>query len=98
MDALAGRPFAKMNGLGNEIVVLDLRGMDIAVTPAQARAAIAGSSPVVMPPPGNDQTGAPYEWRTSSTPPAPSRAMIEQPWTSLRRKRSQRTLPQCASR
>ena len=38
MDALAGRPFAKMNGLGNEIVVLDLRGTDIAVTPAQARA------------------------------------------------------------
>ncbi len=38
MDALAGRPFARMNGLGNEIVVLDLRGTDIAVTPAQARA------------------------------------------------------------
>ena len=38
MDALAGRPFAKMNGLGNEIVVLDLRGADIAVTPEQARA------------------------------------------------------------
>ena len=38
MNALAGRPFAKMNGLGNEIVVLDLRGTDIAVTPEQARA------------------------------------------------------------
>jgi diaminopimelate epimerase len=38
MDALAGRPFAKMNGLGNEIVVLDLRGTDIAVAPEQARA------------------------------------------------------------
>ena len=38
MDALAGRPFARMNGLGNEIVVLDLRGTEIAVTPAQARA------------------------------------------------------------
>ena len=38
MDALAGRPFARMNGLGNEIVVLDLRGTDIAVTPQQARA------------------------------------------------------------
>jgi diaminopimelate epimerase len=38
MDALVGRPFAKMNGLGNEIVVLDLRGADIAVTPEQARA------------------------------------------------------------
>jgi len=38
MDALAGRPFARMNGLGNEIVVLDLRGTQIAVTPQQARA------------------------------------------------------------
>jgi diaminopimelate epimerase len=38
MDALAGRPFARMNGLGNEIVVLDLRGTAIAVTPEQARA------------------------------------------------------------
>ena len=38
MNALAGRPFAKMNGLGNEIVVLDLRGTQIAVTPDQARA------------------------------------------------------------
>ena len=38
MSALAGRPFAKMNGLGNEIVVLDLRGTKLAVTPAEARA------------------------------------------------------------
>ena len=38
MDALAGRPFAKMNGLGNEIVVLDLRGTGVSVTPEQARA------------------------------------------------------------
>ena len=38
MDALAGRPFARMNCLGNEIVVLDLRGTQIAVTPQQARA------------------------------------------------------------
>jgi diaminopimelate epimerase len=37
MDPLAGRPFARMNGLGNEIVTLDLRGTDIAVTPQQAR-------------------------------------------------------------
>ena len=27
-----------MNGLGNEIVVLDLRGADVGVTPDQARA------------------------------------------------------------
>ncbi len=38
MDPLAGRPFARMNGLGNEIVTLDLRGTDIVVTPQQARA------------------------------------------------------------
>ncbi len=38
MDPLAGRRFARMNGLGNEIVTLDLRGTDIAVTPQQARA------------------------------------------------------------
>ncbi|MDB5594273.1 MAG: diaminopimelate epimerase [Hyphomicrobiales bacterium] len=38
MSALAGRPFFKMNGLGNEIVVLDLRGTAIVVTPGEARA------------------------------------------------------------
>ena len=38
MDPLAGRRFAKMNGLGNEIVTLDLRGTAITVTPQQARA------------------------------------------------------------
>ena len=38
MSALTGRPFAKMNGLGNEIVVLDLRGTSLAVSPAEARA------------------------------------------------------------
>ena len=38
MSALAGRPFAKMNGLGNEIVVVDLRGTKISVTPQESRA------------------------------------------------------------
>ncbi|MHB2168412.1 diaminopimelate epimerase [Alsobacter sp. R-9] len=38
MSPLAGRPFLKMNGLGNEIVVLDLRGTALAVTAAEARA------------------------------------------------------------
>jgi diaminopimelate epimerase len=38
MSALAGRPFFKMNGLGNEIVVLDLRGTAIVVSPGEARA------------------------------------------------------------
>ncbi|MBX3537005.1 MAG: diaminopimelate epimerase [Chelatococcus sp.] len=41
MSALANHSFAKMNGIGNEIVVLDLRGSDHVVTPAEARA-IAG--------------------------------------------------------
>jgi diaminopimelate epimerase len=34
---LTGRPFARMNGLGNAIVVLDLRGCDLAVTADDAR-------------------------------------------------------------
>jgi diaminopimelate epimerase len=38
MDPLAYRPVVKMNGLGNEIVVLDLRQTDLVVTPPQARA------------------------------------------------------------
>ncbi|OYX15160.1 MAG: diaminopimelate epimerase [Rhizobiales bacterium 32-66-8] len=35
---LAGRPFVKMNGLGNEILVLDLRADPMDVPPAAARA------------------------------------------------------------
>ncbi|MBX9739165.1 MAG: diaminopimelate epimerase [Beijerinckiaceae bacterium] len=42
MSKLAGRPFLKMNGLGNEIVVLDLRGTDLVVSPAEARAISRG--------------------------------------------------------
>lgn len=38
MSALAGQPFLKMNGLGNEIVVLDLRGTRLTVSAAEARA------------------------------------------------------------
>ena len=38
MSALVGRPFFKMNGLGNEIIVLDLRGTALVVTPQEARA------------------------------------------------------------
>jgi diaminopimelate epimerase len=34
----SGVPFAKMNGIGNEIVVMDLRGRTERVTPAAARA------------------------------------------------------------
>ncbi|MDJ1159726.1 diaminopimelate epimerase [Chelatococcus sp. SYSU_G07232] len=43
MNALSNRPFLKMNGLGNEIVVLDLRETGHVVTPAEARA-IAGDA------------------------------------------------------
>ncbi|MBX9759804.1 MAG: diaminopimelate epimerase, partial [Beijerinckiaceae bacterium] len=42
MSALAGRPFLKMNGIGNEIIVLDLRGAGPGVSPAEARAIARG--------------------------------------------------------
>jgi len=38
MSALANRRFLKMNGLGNEIVVLDLRGSSLRVSAGEARA------------------------------------------------------------
>src|SRR6187401_1181007 len=38
MSALANHAFAKMNGIGNEIVVVDLRDSRSAVTPEEARA------------------------------------------------------------
>jgi diaminopimelate epimerase len=41
MNALANRRFLKMNGLGNEIVVVDLRGTENRVSPDDARA-VAG--------------------------------------------------------
>jgi diaminopimelate epimerase len=41
MSALANHAFAKMNGIGNEIVVVDLRDSAIAVTPTDARAVAA---------------------------------------------------------
>lgn len=39
MSALGGQPFIKMNGIGNEILVVDLRGAARPVPPAEARAA-----------------------------------------------------------
>jgi diaminopimelate epimerase len=39
MGALANRDFVKMNGLGNEIVIVDLRGAPGPIDPAEARAA-----------------------------------------------------------
>jgi diaminopimelate epimerase len=41
MSALANRRFLKMNGLGNEITVLDLRGTPLRVSPGEARAIAA---------------------------------------------------------
>jgi diaminopimelate epimerase len=38
MSALANRPFVKMNGIGNEILVLDLRADPVPVAAAEARA------------------------------------------------------------
>jgi diaminopimelate epimerase len=43
MGALDNHPFVKMNGLGNEIVVVDMRRHPTAISPAEARAA-AGPS------------------------------------------------------
>src|SRR5580698_7008632 len=46
MSALANHDFVKMNGLGNEILVVDMRGQTAAVTPADARAAAqSGGAP-----------------------------------------------------
>src|SRR5580698_5785028 len=39
MSALANRDFIKMNGLGNEIVIVDLRDSPLPVEAAEARAA-----------------------------------------------------------
>ncbi|MEJ0093526.1 MAG: diaminopimelate epimerase [Methylocella sp.] len=42
MNPLANRPVSKMNGLGNEIVVLDLRGAGLKVSGPEARAIARG--------------------------------------------------------
>ncbi len=39
MSALADREFVKMNGLGNEIVVVDMRARPARISAAEARAA-----------------------------------------------------------
>jgi diaminopimelate epimerase len=40
-DRLAGRSLLKMNGIGNEIVILDLRGTDLVLTAEEVRAITA---------------------------------------------------------
>jgi diaminopimelate epimerase len=59
MGALANHPFVKMNGLGNEIVVVDMRATPAAILPAEARAAAAGAP--------FDQLMALYPARTPGT-------------------------------
>jgi diaminopimelate epimerase len=61
MGALANRPFVKMNGIGNEIVVVDLRSGAPAITAAEARAA---NAPSAVP---YDQLMALYPPRTPGT-------------------------------
>jgi diaminopimelate epimerase len=56
MSALAGHAFVKMNGLGNEIVVVDMRAKPAAITPADARAAATPQ-------------GAPYDQMMALYPP-----------------------------
>jgi diaminopimelate epimerase len=56
MSALADHAFVKMNGLGNEIVVVDMRRNPAAITPAEARA-VAGPQ------------GAPYDQLMALYPP-----------------------------
>ena len=56
MSALANRPFVKMNGLGNEIVVVDMRATPAAIAAEDARA-------VAQP------SGAPYDQMMALYPP-----------------------------
>src|SRR5215471_9250007 len=56
MSALANHPFVKMNGLGNEIVVVDMRKRPAAITADDARAAAAPN-------------GAPYDQLMALYPP-----------------------------
>ena len=62
MGTLANRNFVKMNGLGNEIVIVDLRGAPSPIGAAEARAA-AQQEPF-------DQLMALYPPRGPASPPA----------------------------
>ncbi|MGE3148006.1 MAG: diaminopimelate epimerase [Pseudorhodoplanes sp.] len=56
MSALSNHVFVKMNGLGNEIVIVDMRAAPVAITPAEARAAARPD-------------GAPYDQMMARYPP-----------------------------
>jgi len=57
MSALANRPFVKMNGLGNEIVVVDMRRQPVPIGADAARAAASSNG------------GAPYDQLMALYPP-----------------------------
>jgi diaminopimelate epimerase len=57
MTALSNRRFVKMNGLGNEIVVVDMRAQPLAIVAAAARAAASPDG------------GAPYDQMMALYPP-----------------------------
>jgi diaminopimelate epimerase len=61
MATLANQPFTRMNGLGNEIVVVDLRGSQATVSAQEARAAAQ------PPAPAYDQLMALHAPRTAGT-------------------------------
>src|SRR5215831_8227550 len=61
MSVLSSHPFVKMNGLGNEIVVVDMRQDPAAITAAEARAAAAPNGAPY------DQLMALYPARTPGT-------------------------------
>jgi diaminopimelate epimerase len=56
MSALGDRDFVKMNGLGNEIVVVDMRRQPVAISAEEARAAA-------------QPEGAPYDQLMALYPP-----------------------------
>lgn len=61
MSPLTDHPFAKMNGIGNEIITSDLRGSGLSVSPAEARAigrALPYDQLMVLLPPCTAQTDA----------------------------------------
>src|SRR5437868_15277686 len=61
MSALSGHAFVKMNGVGNEIVVVDMRAAPAAIPAGEARAAAGpGGTPY-------DQMMALYPARTPGT-------------------------------
>ncbi len=47
MSALANHAFVKMNGIGNEIVVVDMRARADAITPADARGGAPAARPTI---------------------------------------------------